>query len=255
MFNRHRFLDFSSKTILITGAASGLGRVTAVTLSSLGAKLLLLDVNKDGLNKTEALCHNDCSILVHDLEDIGGLRYAVENKITEIGKLDCLVNIAGISCVQPLKTLKIETAEYVFKINTLAPLELSKIFCCNQNHRGENPSITFVSSVYGIVGSSANVAYAMSKSALHGVTRSLAIEMARKRIRVNSVAPGFIKTGMLDNVSDIFDDEYKGRINELHPLGLGEPHDIANAVVFLASDMSKWITGTILSVDGGFTAR
>lgn len=254
MLKETGFLDFSSKNIMITGAGSGIGRVTAVSLSSLGANLLLLDINEDGLKETQKLCKNNSLLLVHDLADISGLKQAVESKISEIGKLDSLVNVAGIPCVQPLKTLKAETAEKVFKINTLAALELSKIFCSIKNHRGEHPSITFISSVYGIVGSSANVVYSMSKSALHGVTKSLAIEMAGKKIRVNCIAPGFIKTEMLDGVSSIFDDEYNQRLNALHPMGLGEAQDIANAAVFLASDMSKWITGTILSVDGGFTA-
>jgi len=105
------------------------------------------------------------------------------------------------------------------------------------------------------VGSAANVAYAMSKSALHGITKSLAIELASKKIRVNCVAPGFIKTQMLDDVSGSFDNEYNERLNSLHPLGLGEAEDIAYGITYLLSDMSKWVTGTILSVDGGFTAQ
>ncbi|MFN1216423.1 SDR family NAD(P)-dependent oxidoreductase [Chryseobacterium kwangjuense] len=254
MLKETGFLDFSAKNILITGAGSGIGRTTAVTLSSLGAKLVLLDINEQGLQETQKLCKNISSVLVHDLSDVGGLKKAVEDKVAETGKLNGLINVAGIPCVQPLKTLKAETAEKVFRINTLAVLELSKIFCSIKNHQGDYPSIINISSVYGLVGSAANVAYSMSKTALHGITRSLAIEMAGKNIRVNCIAPGFIKTEMLDGVAVSFDNEYNQRLQALHPMGLGEAQDIANAAVFLASDMSKWITGTILSVDGGFTA-
>jgi NAD(P)-dependent dehydrogenase (short-subunit alcohol dehydrogenase family) len=104
------------------------------------------------------------------------------------------------------------------------------------------------------VGSAANVGYAMSKSALHGITKSLSIELAPKNIRVNCVAPGFIKTKMLEDISDSFNDNYSETITKLHPLGLGDPEDVANVIAFLLSDMSKWITGSILSVDGGYTA-
>lgn len=248
------FLDFSSKNILITGAGSGIGKKTAITLSSLGADLLLIDINEDALEKTKNECIGNVYTLAYDLEDTKNLKSAVEEKIKEIGKLHALINIAGIPCVQPLKMLKTETVEKVLKINTIAALELSKIFCNVKNHQGDYPSITFISSVYGLVGSAANIAYSLSKSALHGMTKSLAIEMAGKNIRVNCIAPGFIKTEMLDNVSGIFDDEYNKRLNDLHPLGLGEAQDVANSIVFLTSDMSKWISGAILSVDGGFTA-
>ncbi|KFF24553.1 SDR family NAD(P)-dependent oxidoreductase [Chryseobacterium vrystaatense] len=254
MLNVNGFLDFSSKNILITGAGSGIGRTTAVTLSALGAELVLLDINEEALKETQKQCKNASVLLVHDLSDINGLKKAVEEKVAETSKLDGLINVAGIPCVQPLKTLKMETVEKVLRINTLAALELSKIFCSVKNHKGDYPSITYISSVYGIVGSAANVAYSMSKSALHGITKSLSIEMASKNIRVNCIAPGFIKTEMLEGVSTIFDEEYNKRLEALHPMGLGEAQDIANAVVFLASDMSRWITGAVLSVDGGFTA-
>jgi NAD(P)-dependent dehydrogenase (short-subunit alcohol dehydrogenase family) len=252
--HKNNLLDFSSKNILITGAASGIGRKTAITLSSLGANLILLDVNEEALKETQKECSENTRILVYDLLDTENLKKAVENKIAETGKLHALINIAGIPCVQPLKVLKTETVEKVLRINTLAALELSKIFCNIKNHQGDYPSIIFISSVYGLVGSAANVAYSMSKAALHGITKSLAVEMAGKNIRVNCIAPGFIKTEMFDNVSGAFDDEYNKRLSDLHPLGLGEAQDIANSIVFLASDMSKWITGAILSVDGGFTA-
>jgi NAD(P)-dependent dehydrogenase (short-subunit alcohol dehydrogenase family) len=90
---------------------------------------------------------------------------------------------------------------------------------------------------------------------LHGITKSLAIELASKNIRVNSVAPGFVKTDMFDSIASNFGEDYEDKLNELHPLGLGAPMDVALAVLYLISDMSRWVTGTILSVDGGFTAR
>lgn len=95
----------------------------------------------------------------------------------------------------------------------------------------------------------------MTKAAIIGITKALSIELAPKGIRVNCIAPGFIKTKMMEENSFRFDDEYMERLNNLHPLGLGEAEDIANGVVFLLSDMSKWMTGAVVNIDGGFTAQ
>jgi len=249
------FLDFSNKTILITGAASGIGKATALYLSSLNAKLLLLDLNEKALKETCSACNGSCDVLVIDLSDIHGIKNALSEKIKVFGALDGMVHVAGIPYISPLKTLNLDTVDKVLKVNTVAALELAKVFTKHKMHNTENPSIVFISSVYALVGSAANVAYAMSKSALHGITKSLAVELAPKRIRVNCVAPGFINTKMLDEVSGSFDGEYNERLSRLHPLGLGEAEDIAYGITYLLSDMSRWVTGSILSVDGGFTAQ
>lgn len=249
------FLDFSTKTILLTGAGSGIGKATALYLSSLNAKLLLLDINEDALNKTLGMCNDKCDSLVIDLCEIYSIKNIVEEKLKNFGNLDGLVHIAGIPYISPLKTLNTDKVLKILKVNTVAALEITKLFAKQKNIAVENPSIVFISSVYGLVGSAANVAYAMSKSALHGITKSLAIELASKKMRVNCIAPGFIKTDMLENVADSFDENYDSRLNDLHPLGLGEAEDIAYAITYLLSDMSKWVTGSILSVDGGYTAQ
>jgi NAD(P)-dependent dehydrogenase (short-subunit alcohol dehydrogenase family) len=109
--------------------------------------------------------------------------------------------------------------------------------------------------VYGLVGSAANVGYAMTKGAVQSATKALAIELAPKKIRVNCIAPGFVKTEMGDSINHNFNDDYNKLIESLHPLGWGSPDDIAAGIAYLFSDMSKWITGTIMSIDGGFTAQ
>jgi NAD(P)-dependent dehydrogenase (short-subunit alcohol dehydrogenase family) len=249
------FLDFTEKAFLITGAGSGIGRATALYLSSINAKLLLVDIDEGSLKETLRFCNDNCDSLVIDLSVSQDIKNLLTEKLKDFGALDGMVHIAGIPCVSPLKTLNTDVVNKVFRVNTLAALELAKIFTKHRMYKTENPSIVFISSVYGLVGSAANVAYAMSKAALHGITKSLAIEFAQKKIRVNCLAPGFIKTNMLDNVSGSFDEEYNNRLNQLHPLGLGEADDIAYGITYLLSDMSKWVTGTILSVDGGFTAQ
>lgn len=107
----------------------------------------------------------------------------------------------------------------------------------------------------GIVGDKGNAAYAMTKGALNSVTRSLALELASKAIRVNSVAPAFVRTPMYAKTEQAWTPEQRAMVEALHPLGVGQPDDVANAVAFLLADTGRWITGSVLAVDGGYTAR
>ncbi len=248
-------IALKGKRFLISGAASGIGRATAVLLSNLGAELLLLDINEDGLNSTSEMCCGSTFCINVNLQNPSEIKPAVISGVEKYGKLNGVVHLAGRPYISPLKSINYNTATNIFNLNTYSAIELAKVFTTKNVYAGQAGSIIFISSVYGFVGSAANVGYAMSKSALHGITKSLSIELAPKKIRVNCIAPGFVRTKMLDNVSEAFDEDYFNKLNNLHPLGLGEPDDVANAVAFLLSDMSKWITGAILQVDGGFTAQ
>jgi NAD(P)-dependent dehydrogenase (short-subunit alcohol dehydrogenase family) len=249
-------IALNGKRFLITGAASGLGRATSIVLSNLGAELILWDIDQKGLIVTKEMCGETKIItIIADLQNIAEIKHVLLDVVEKSGKLNGIVHLAGRPYIAPLKSIKYETNNSVFNLNTYSALELSKTFATKNVYEGNAGSIVFISSIYGLVGSSANVGYAMSKAALHGITKSLAIELAPKKIRVNCVAPGFVKTKMLDEVSTSFDQDYYKTINQLHPLGIGEADDVANVIAFLVSDMSKWITGAIISVDGGYTAQ
>lgn len=250
-------MSLFNKTIIITGAASGIGRETTMLLHNLGAKLLLLDVNEDGLIDIKNQLKDNISIEKIDLTDLQQINNALVKGIEELdSKYTGLVHCAGIPSVVPLRALSSEAYEKVMRINVEAGLMLAKQFVNKHIHdEQQQSSIVFISSVYGVVGSSANVAYATSKSAIIGMTKSLAIELAKKNIRVNCIAPGFIKTNMAGGVSAMFDAEYSDKIESMHPLGWGEAIDIANAIAFLLSDASKWTTGAVFNIDGGFTAQ
>lgn len=250
-------MSLENKTIIITGAASGIGRETAKLLHSLGAKLLLLDINEDGLNDIKNQLNNNVSVSKIDLTDLESIKNVLVKGMEELNSgYTGLVHCAGIPSVVPLRALSSESYEKVMKINVEAGLMLAKSFISKQVHdASKQSSIVFISSVYGVVGSSANVAYATSKSAIIGMTKSLAIELAKKNTRVNCIAPGFIKTNMADGVNSMFDAEYADKIESMHPLGWGEAIDIANGIAFLLSDASKWTTGAVFNIDGGFTAQ
>lgn len=248
-------LQVKDRRYMITGAASGIGRATALLLSEMGAKVLLVDINEENLKRVQSECKGNTDILVLDLTDAETIKGAVKEKVAMFGKLNGFVHCAGIPYIAPLKVVNGEKAEKVYKLNTYAAIELAKACSNKQIYAGEHGSFVLISSVYGLVGSAANVGYAMSKGAIVAITKSLAMELVNNGIRVNCVAPGFIKTPMADKVDGMMDSDYDVRLNALHPMGLGNPEDIANAILFLFSDMSKWMTGAVLNVDGGFTAQ
>lgn len=248
-------LDLTGKTYIITGAASGIGKATALTISEHGARLILIDINEDSLNDVASQCKSECKSLVLDLTDADAIKIQIKAVTKEFGKVNGFVHCAGIPYVAPLAAINAEKADKLHKLNTYAAIELAKACSSKLSYAGDHGSFVLISSVYGVVGSPANVVYAMSKGGIIAITKALAMELVSKGIRVNCIAPGFIKTPMMSEVSGSFDSEYYNRLNALHPMGLGEAIDIANGILFLLSDMSKWMTGTVLNIDGGFTAQ
>lgn len=250
------WLDFTGKTYLVTGAASGMGRAVCKLISARGGRVILVDIDALGMQETQRMCQTDTYALQLDLSKPETFRDAIIKTVSEFGKLNGLIHCAGLpSYISPLKTVSASQCDKVYRVNSYAAVELAKLFINRKVYAGEAGSIVFLSSVYGLVGSAANVGYALSKGGIQAVTKALAIELAPRKIRVNCIAPGFVKSPMMDNVSTSFSNEYISNLESLHPLGLGEPEDIAKAVLFLLSDMSCWMTGAIMSVDGGFTAQ
>ena len=249
-------LDFTGKRILVTGAASGIGKATALLLSQLGADLILADLNIEGLEAILPNIRKSDYLMKVDLSDTTQLIAKVESAVKEVGPIDGMALVAGMLYAVPLKFVKEETWEKIEKVNLYSTIELAKLYAKKGlRPTGVGGAIITVSSYCGQVGTAASVCYSATKAGLIGVTKALAIELAPKGIRGNSVSPGTVMTEMVKRDAYGADEEYVKNLESLHPLGLGTPDDVANAIVFLLSDMAKWMTGAIVNVDGGYTAK
>ncbi len=241
------------KNIIITGGSSGIGRQIAVSCINQGAKILLLGRNEREMEITCLLCKEQSRIdfLSHDLS----ISRLPEHKIIEdfvTGGLHGLVHSAGISITSPFRTHDIIFLIDSLQVNLISGLELIKKF---ESDFDSGSSIVFISSVMGIVGQAAKLSYCASKGAIDAAVRSMAIEYATRNIRINSILPGVVQTPLSNSLLAKLPEENLHELIGKHPLGIGEPEEIANACVFLLSDQSKWITGINLLVDGGYTAQ
>jgi NAD(P)-dependent dehydrogenase (short-subunit alcohol dehydrogenase family) len=248
-------VDLTGRRIMVTGASSGLGRATAVLLSQLGAAVVLVARDEHRLaDSREQLAPGTHAIVQRDLADLENLVDWMTAVATEHGPLDGLVHAAGIQMTRPLRMLDAPKVQHLMDINLLAALQLARGFRQRMVHT-ESSSIVFLSSVMGLVGQAAVVPYAASKGALVAAAKALAMELAPEGIRVNCVAPGHVATPMATKVEATLTEGQLDAIRKMHPLGLGTPEDVAGAIAFLLADTGRWITGTTLVVDGGYTAH
>jgi NAD(P)-dependent dehydrogenase (short-subunit alcohol dehydrogenase family) len=241
--------SLEGKTILVTGASSGIGKAIAIECSKLGAKLII--TARDGARLNETLSQmegTEHSRIIADLckED------ERNQLIDKASLLDGLVNCAGIVKTLPFPFVNSEALTSVMDINFTAPALLSARLV-KQKHLSKNSSIVFISSNCGVwTVALGNSIYSASKGAINGLVKNMALDLAIKGIRVNSVNPGMIDTHLLDagTITPEQIDEDKKRF----PLKrYGKPEEVAYAVIYLLSDASSWVTGSHLLIDGGYT--
>jgi len=245
-----------SRRILVTGAASGIGRATCELLSRLRASVVAVDVDEAELARVgDSLPGEGHAQCCFDLSDVDGIPKLMSRIAQDVGPLFGMVHAAGIPCVQPIRLLTSALYRKVLLVNTEAALALARGFQQKAVSEAGGGSIVFISSVMALAGEPGAAAYSMSKAALHGLARALAIELAPRRIRVNCVAPGFVRTPMFEQISKPWDAAQRAGVEASHPLGLGAPADVAHSIAFLLAETGRWITGSILTVDGGYTAH
>jgi NAD(P)-dependent dehydrogenase (short-subunit alcohol dehydrogenase family) len=245
------------QVIVITGASSGIGRQCAITCSQYGAVVIIMGRDRERLSATLELMENPHlhEMIVVDLCEFDLVANEISEICKRIGEISGLVNCAGISTTLPLKASSAEKMEFFFKTNVMGGLNLTKQIVHSSHFSKSGGSVVFISSVMGVVGTKGKTIYSMTKGALISATKSLAIELAAKKIRINSVSPGVVVTPMSKSAVYARNEEALRAIEDLHPLGLGCPEDVANACVFLLSEASRWITGSNLIVDGGYLAK
>lgn len=244
------------KKILIVGASSGIGKATAIMLASQGFQLVLMSRSVEKLTEVSQQCSGDGhQVFSVDVTDEEALYNAIAESLQDGIPYDGFVYSAGMEATIPSKLIKKEYLERVLSVNSIPAVLISKCLLKKNYLSSEGASFVFVSSVMGHLGQTAKTAYCMSKHALSGISKALALELAPKNVRVNCVLPGMVKTDMSIKILESISQENIQKIESMHPLGLGQPEDVANTIKFLLSEDSKWITGVDIPVDGGYSAQ
>ena len=239
--------------VLVTGASSGLGRACAQLLASMGARLVISGRNEERLGETLCtLAGEGHKVAPYDLGQLDGVSAWIQS-LSAGDPLSGLVHCAGIYLALPVKAIDINAFRRVMSINADSAFALARAF--RQKGAFRSPaSIVLMASIAGMVGNPGLSAYGASKAAIIGMTKSLAMEFLHDGIRVNSVSPGYVHTEMTRAQEAFLSAEQIKAIEDGHPLGIGNPEDVAAAVSYLLSHAAKWITGSNLVVDGGASA-
>lgn len=245
-------MNLSSKVFLVAGVTGGLGSAVASLLSEYGATIIAIGRDKNRIESfLGGLSGQGHRCVECDFRDPASVPLAIRS----IGvPLNGMAYLAGIDETQPLAVLSEESMEKIFRVNVFSAAMLLKSVALQGVIAKTGGSVVLVSSVMGIVGSPGRTVYSASKAAILGLVKSSSLECARRNVRVNAVLPGYITTPMTQNQQKVLSEQQIERIRSMHPLGLGKPEDVANAVFFLLSDYSSWITGTSIVVDGGYCA-
>ena len=243
--------SLEGKTILVTGASSGIGRATAIACSQMGAVVVVTGRNEPRLQETlDALEGSGHQMIVADIANNDQIDYLVD----QIPAINGLVNNAGITETCPTQFIKRDKLNRVMEVNTIAPILLTQRIL-KKKKLGKGGSIVFTCSISGTrVCVGGNVLYSASKGAIHGFMKNAALDLAHKGIRVNDVCPGMIDTHILD-AGTISEEQLEIEAQRYPMKRFGKPEEVAYGIIYLLSDASSFVTGSSIVIDGGFTLQ
>jgi NAD(P)-dependent dehydrogenase (short-subunit alcohol dehydrogenase family) len=259
-------MDLKGKNIIVTGASSGIGKAIAILLAKLGANVIMVARNKERLtevyNELISISHpyyklepDNHSYYPFDLKNLNEIEGLMDSICHNGQKLNGLVHSAGISLTMPIQFLKTSDLMNIMQVNFYSFVELVKQFS-KRKYNDNGGSIVAISSISSKVGARGLTAYCASKGALESAIRSMSLDLAPKKIRINAVSPGIIDTKIYDGLKELVNNKYfEADLVKRQILGVGNPGDVAYTVAFLLSDASRFITGTSINVDGGYLAH
>lgn len=238
-----------NKTILVTGASSGIGKATAIVCSKMGAHVVITGRNEERLHETfQELEGEGHQQIIAELTNEDDLKRLVD----EVPLLDGLVNNAGIGSKTPINFIKQSALQNILDVNTIAPIMLTKMLLKKKKLQ-KGASMVLTSSISGVCSVDiGNTLYSVSKSAIDGFMKNAAKELAEKGIRVNSVNPGMVDTPIND-YSNVSEEQIQADLLRYPLKRHGKPEEIAYAIIYLLSDAAAWVTGTALKIDGGYS--
>ena len=241
--------SLENKTILVTGASSGIGKAIAIECSKMGAQVVITGRNEQRLQETYKLLEGlQPAYIVADLTK----KEDIETLVNQIDSLNGLVNCAGLTIPKPFKFLQEEDIQQVMTVNFNAPLLLTQLLVKKKKLQ-KTSSIVFISSISGTkVSYIGNSIYSASKGAINGICKGLALELASQQIRVNTITPGMVETNIVSG-GEVTQEQMEADKQKYPLKRYGKPEEVAYAVVYLLSEASSWVTGSNLLIDGGYT--
>ncbi|KTD43175.1 SDR family NAD(P)-dependent oxidoreductase [Legionella parisiensis] len=248
-------MDFKEKKVIVTGANRSIGQRIAMAFAEQGADIVI-SYRSDATGAEETVqaikaMGRNANAFYADFSKMDHVVTFAEQAIRFLDGVDILVNNAGMLCRETIFELPPEKMQQVFQVNAISPLYLAQLCAKNMTEKGTKGCILNISSISGIITMTKGIGYGASKAALNKWTKHAALDLAQHGIRVNTVAPGVIEAGMNEDTASSNPELWQYYVNNIPMQRAGTPDDIANMVLFLASEKANWITGKVIAVDGG----